>query len=186
MSDGGRVRWRAWGGGGLAVGGVLWVVATFVGIASVTAVGLAASLLAIIGLGFGLVYVSYGSTGTDGAVGGWAFGRAAIVSFAAGYLLLGVTGGVSAFGIAVSELLPLLACALIVVGGPAAAFAVFRAGVVSGIPRWLLFLPAGWGILYVLSIFGLLPIGGVLLPATLGVLFAVTGLGYAIPRPGTR
>jgi len=186
MSDAVRTRWRTWGGGALAAGGLLWLFATFTGLTAITVVALIASLLAILAVGMGLLFVGYGTSGTDGAVGDSAFGRAALSSFSAGYLLLGLSGGASAFGVAITELLPLLAGLLIVVGGPLAAVAVFRAGVVTGIPRWLLFLPAGWGILYAVSIFGLLPIGGVLLPAILGALFAVTGLGYTIPRPGTR
>lgn len=181
-----RFSWRRLGGGGIALGGALWMIASLVAFIAFGTAVLALTYAGVLLVGAGLHFLVTGERGSRGAAGSSTWAWIAVETYAAGYLILGFTALIASIGVGLPEILPILAAVLIVVGGPAAAFGIFFSRVVSGVPRWLMFAPAFWGIVNLLALFGLSPVNGSLLPAVLGALFVITGLAYLIPRPGER
>jgi hypothetical protein len=171
--------WRLFGGGGLIVGGVVWLIAAIVGAAAASPAIVWLYILAFLVLGAALLFVAFGQTGSNGAVGNSVFGKVSLVGYALAWILAGLFALLSALGVLASPgtVVSWIIGILIIAGGLLSAFSVYQQGVARGFAKWALFAPAIWGVLYVLVIQGLLP-GGVWVDVILAVLFALTGLVY--------
>jgi hypothetical protein len=171
--------WRLFGGGGLIVGGVVSLIAAIVGVAAATPVIVWLYILAFLIIGVALLFVAFGQTGSNGAVGNSVLGKVSLIGYALAWILAALFALLSALkvladpGTAVSWIIGVL----IIAGGLLSAFSVFQQGVARGFAKWALFAPAIWGVLYVLVVQGLVP-GGAWVDAILAVLFALTGLAY--------
>jgi hypothetical protein len=174
--------WRLFGGGGLLVGGLLWLIGELVGLAGAGSVGTWLSIIGAILVGIALFLVAFGETGSNGAVGASVFGKIALVVFGLGWVLYGLVALLAAVGVAGPAVLVTIAGVLIVLGGLFSAFAVYQRHVARGAARWILFAPVLWGILFVISALEWVAIDGWWLGGVLALLFAVTGLLYLLNR----
>jgi len=175
--------WRLFGGGGLLVGGLLWLISVVVGLAVPGTI--VATWLAIVGLlivGIALFLVAFGETGSNGAVGASVFGKAALVIFGLGWVLFGLVLLLAVVGTAAPAVITTIAGVLVVVGGILSAYAIWQRGVARGAARWIIVVPVVLGILFVISALGWVAISGWWLPLLLAVAFVVTGLLYLLNR----
>lgn len=151
--DSESANWRLFGGGGLALAGLIGTIGAiveFVAPGPVLAWIFGVFLLLV---GVALLFVAFGQTGSNGAVGNSVFGKVALLVYAAGWIL-GALFVLLGFGLELFEVsAPLLwvFAILIVVGGLLSAVAIFQKGVARGVAKWALFVPAIFGIVYVLS-----------------------------------
>jgi hypothetical protein len=128
--------------------------------------------LVLVAIGFALV--AFGETGSNGAVRKSTFGRAALVAYAFGFLLLAV----DAFA-HLGTTAQTVAAILLIVGGLVSAYVIFQKGVAKGIARWFLFVPAVVGALWAIGFFGVAAIGELSwLGLVLSILLLVTGALY--------
>jgi hypothetical protein len=93
--------WRLFGGGGLVVAGLLWLLGVILEVAGVVAVGGWIVIVALFLLGVALFLVAFGETGSNGAVGASVFGKVVLVAFGLGWILFGV---ISCSGLSASRL----------------------------------------------------------------------------------
>lgn len=142
--------WRLFGGGGLAVGGLLWALHAVLVRAGVLALGPWVYVIALIVLGAALLFVAFGETGSNGAVGNNVLGKIALVIYAAGFVVVAVNAFASLGGVT-----PVLAVNLIINGGLLSAFVIYYEGIAKGIARWALFVPALLGQLWAFGFFAL-------------------------------
>ena len=174
--------WRLFGGGGLLVGGLLWLIASIVALAAPGPIGGWLGVIGTILVGVALFFVAFGETGSNGAVGADLFGKIARVVFGLGWILFGLIAILAAVGVGISSVLAIIAGVLVVLGGLFSAFAIFQRGVARGAARWILFAPVLWGVLYVIVALGWVSLTGWWLGAILAALFAITGLLYLLTR----
>lgn len=162
--------WRLYGGGGLLIGGILWLLSILFG-------GEASGWLLIIAfiiIGVALFIVAFGQTGGNGAVGKSMPGKIALVVYGLGWILLAL---VAMAGL--PEIATTIAGIFLIVGGLIGAWYVYTKRVAKGTAKWILFLPAIWGILWVAgSLLGVTVSPVWLVPVILAVLLAVTGFAY--------
>jgi len=161
--------WRLFGGSALLIAGILWLIAYFVG-----------SLPWLLALAFlilaaGLVIVAFGQTGGNGAVGKYVLGKAALVVYAAGWVLLAIAQLVALPAIAI-----VFAGLFIIVGGLVSAWAVYKKSVAKGAARWILFVPAIVGAIWALAFLAATLALPVWFSLILAILFAVTGALYLL------
>ncbi len=83
--------WRLLGGGGLIVGGILWVLHLVLVQAGVLSLVPWLFAIALLVIAVALAFVAFGETGSNGAVGKDVLGKAALIVYAAGFLLLAAT-----------------------------------------------------------------------------------------------
>jgi hypothetical protein len=171
--------WRLLGGGGLILGGVLSLVATILGSVAPGAIVPWLYIVAFLVLGAALVFVAFGQTGSNGAVGNSIFGKYSLVAYAAGWVLAAVFLLLGQFGVAIASVTSWIIAVLLVVGGILSAIAICQKGVARGAAQWALFAPAIFGIVYVLAVQGIIP-GGLWVDLILAVLFALTGVLYLL------
>lgn len=173
--------WRMFGGGGLLVGGLLWVLAIILGQAGMSAD--VAKWLGIIGLvvaGLGFFLVAWGQTGSNGAVGNSMLGKVGLWAAAIGTLLWAL---LPVFGVAVVGTWGWVVAALIVVGTLLAAIVIMQKGVARGLAKWAMFLVFLLALLFFLG-----TVGGVTALANwvIGLIFAIvvalTGLIYLLNK----
>lgn len=175
--------WRLFGGGGLVVAGLLWLLGVILEVAGVVAVGGWIVIVALFLLGVALFLVAFGETGSNGAVGASVFGKVVLVAFGLGWILFGVISLLGALGIAAPTVLGVIAAVLVVVGGILSTFAIYQRGVARGIAKWVIALPVAWGILWIIHILGWVSwLGAALLAGVLGALYAITGVLYLLNR----
>jgi len=160
--------WRLFGGGGLILGGLLWLIAALIPGTPGWLGGVALIVIAA-----ALVFVAFGQTGSNGAVGASVPGKISLVVFALGWLLLGI----SAF-VALGSAVTLIAAILVVVGGFASAWFIFQRRVAKGAAGWVLFVTAVFGLIYFAPTFGVTFISGSWIVIVLAALYLVTGLLY--------
>ena len=173
--------WRLYGGGGLLVGGLLWLltivlaqggtsggVMTWVGVIG----------LVIVAIGFFLV--GWGQTGSNGAVGDSMLGKVGLWAAAVGTLLWAL---VPAFGGMVDGGLGWVIAILIVVGTLMAAIAIMQKRVARGLAKWAMFL------VFLLALFYFLgTVGGVgslaswVIALIFAIVVALTGLLYLLNK----
>lgn len=142
--------WRLFGGGGLAVGGLLWALHAVLVRAGVLALGPWVFVIALIVLGAALLFVAFGETGSNGAVGNNVLGKIALAIYAAGFVVVAVNAFASLGGVTT-----VLAVILIINGGLLSAFIIFYEGIAKGIARWALIVPALLGQLWAFGFFAL-------------------------------
>lgn len=170
--------WRLFGGGGLLVGGILWLLGTVVGLAAPGPIGGWLSLIGVLIVGIALFFVAFGQTGSNGAVGASIFGKVVLVVFGLGWILYGLMALLAAVGVALPSILVPIAGLFIVVGGVLSAVAIYQRGVAKGAARWAIILPVLVSILFVLVLLGWVALTGWWLAALLAALYALTGLAY--------
>lgn len=128
--------WRLFGGGGLALAGL-------VGLGGLVAREFGASDLyfwlwnaTYVLLAIALLFVAFGQTGSNGAVGASRWGKAVLV-LAAVAAIVSVILRLTVGGAFIQARLGVLAVLLLL-----SAIAVFSRGVAGGIAKWALFVPA--------------------------------------------
>lgn len=177
--------WRLFGGGGLLLGGLLWVVGVILEAAGVAAVSGWIVIVALFVLGIALFLVAFGETGSNGAVGASVFGKVVLVAFGLGWILFGLISLLGAIGVSAPTVLGTIAAVLVVVGGILSTFAIYQRGVARGIAKWIIALPVAWGILWIIHVLGWVSfLGAAVLAGVLGALYAVTGVLYLLNRRG--
>ncbi|CAN5609194.1 hypothetical protein BH10ACT7_BH10ACT7_26530 [soil metagenome] len=175
--------WRLFGGGGLLVGGLLWLIAVIVGIAAPgNVVATWISIIGVLLVGVALFLVAFGETGSNGAVGASLFGKLVLVAFGLGWVVFGLVWLLAAVGVAAPSVVGLIAGVLVVVGGILSTFAIWQRHVARGAARWIIAVPVILGILFVISALGWVVITGWWLPALVSLGFLVTGLLYLLNR----
>ena len=173
--------WRLFGGGGLLVGGLLWLIGAGVSFAGYGAVSTWVQVIGVLVVGVALFLVAFGQTGSNGAVGASVSGKAALVGFGIGWLVVGLLWALAAGGVAGPAVLRYVAVVLVVVAGILSAVAVYRRGVARGAARWILALPVAWGIVWAVQELGWASfLAAAVVSAVLGALYAVTGLLYLL------
>lgn len=170
--------WRLFGGGGMLLGGLLWLIGVIAG----GGVGLWLVAIGILLVGVAQFFVAFGQTGSNGAVGASLAGKLALVAFGLGWVVFAAGIMFASFSMAFPTALTIIVGVLIVLGGLASAFLIYSRGVARGAARWVLFLPVLWGVLYVISLLGWVAVGGRWIGAVLAALFAITGLLYLLNR----
>lgn len=175
--------WRLFGGGGLLVGGLLWLIGVIVSVAGAGAVGSWLGIIGILVIGIALFLVAFGETGSNGAVGASAFGKVALVAFGLGWILFALIALLAILAISVPSVLAIIAGVLVVVGGVLSAFAIYQRGVARGIAKWIIALPVIWGILWVIHQLGwVAAVPQNILDGVLAGLLAITGVIYLLNR----
>jgi hypothetical protein len=175
--------WRLFGGGGMLVGGLLWLIGVLVGaFAGGGQVALWLTAIGILLVGIAQFFVAFGQTGSNGAVGTSLAGKLALVAFGLGWVLYAASIIFGSFGVAFPSAMHYVIGVLVVLGGLFAAFLVYGRGVARGAARWVLFLPVLWGVLFVIAMLGWIALSGWWLAAVLAALFAITGLLYLLNR----
>lgn len=179
--DNDTANWRKFGGGGLLVGGLLWLLAVILGQAGMA--GDVSKWLGIIGLivvAIGFFLVAWGQTGSNGAVGDSMLGKVGLWAAALGTLLWAL---LPLFGVAIAGTWGWVVAVLVVVGTLLAAIAIMQKGVARGLAQWAMFLVFLLALLYFLGV-----VGGVAALANwvIGLVFAIvvalTGLIYLLNR----
>lgn len=160
--------WRLFGGSALLIAAILWILAAVTGLVWLLA-------LAWIVLAAGLVIVAFGQTGGNGAVGKYTLGRAALVVFAAGWVILAIN-----LLLPVGAVVLAFAAIFVIVGGLVSAWAIYRKSVAKGAARWVMFIPAVLGAIWAASFLS----ATFATPAWIGYLvaaaFGVTGALYLL------
>lgn len=162
--------WRLYGGGGLLLGGILWLLSLLLGAATSPWLLIVAYVI----IGIALFIVAFGQTGGNGAVGKSTPGKVALVVYGIGWLILAL-----ALAIGLPALAVTIAGIFIIVGGLLGAWYIYTKRVAKGTAKWILFLPAIWGILWILgSLLGVTVSPDWLVPVILAILVGLTGLAY--------
>lgn len=166
--------WRRYGGGGLLIGGILWLLSLLLG-------GAAAGWLLIAAfavIGIALFFVAFGRSGDSGAVGKSTVGKIALAVYGIGWIVLALAAIVT-----LPSLTTTIAGILIIVGGLVGAWYVYTKRIAKGTARWILFLPAVWGVLHFAgSLVGVTISPAWLVPVVLAALIALTGFIYLVNR----
>lgn len=171
--------WRLFGGGGLLVAGVLWVVSTLLVQGGMNVPAAWLSVVVFLLLAAAHLFLAFGQTGSNGIVGGLGWGKAALVIAAVGWAVWGVVELLAILGTGSLPTILVIAGALIVLGGFLAAIAIAGRGVAKGIAKWILFVPVLWSAFWLVAALGpLLTIGTWWVELVLGLLYALTGLFY--------
>jgi hypothetical protein len=174
--------WRLFGGGGLLLGGVLWAIGAILGMASP---GAAAGWLSAIGLlvvGIAHLFVAFGETGSNGAVGASGWGKVVLVVAALGWVLLGVVGVIGQVSGSAPDWLSTVGIILALVGGILSAIAIFGRGVAKGIAKWAMFVPVVLAAVFYLLTLGNMVAGYEWLGIVVAVTFLLTGLAYLLNK----
>jgi hypothetical protein len=171
--------WRLFGGGGLIVGAILWALHIVLVQAKVLVLGPWLFVIALLVIAVALVLVGFGETGSNGAVGNYGVGKAALVAFAVGFLLFAVNAAAALNGV-VRDVVGVIAAILLIVGGLVSAYAIYRKGVAKGAARVILFVPAVLAALWAIgaSLVPALSLWGIAL--ALAILLAITGVLYLL------
>ncbi len=176
--DKNTANWRLFGGGGLLVGGILWLLALIVaGSSSDAAMWLTLIGLVIVAIGFFLV--AWGETGSNGAVGGNVLGKVGLWAAALGTLLWALT---PLFGTPVSGL-SLIVAILVVVGTLIAAIVIMQKGVARGLAKWAMFLVFLLALLYFIGLVGaVVALTNSVILIIFAIVVALTGLLYLLNK----
>lgn len=170
--------WRLFGGGGLLVGGLLWALAAILGLAGVGAVAGWLGAIGLLVIGIAHLFVAFGETGSNGAVGASGWGKVVLVVAALGWALLGVNGIIGQVSGSGVDWLSTVGIVLALVGGILSAIAVFGRGVAKGIAKWAMFVPVVIAAVYYLLGLAGMSAGYEWLGIVTAIAFLLTGLAY--------
>lgn len=145
--------WRLFGGGGLAIGGVLAALGILLGLADLGAVQFWLWTIGLLLIGVALLFVAFGQTGSNGAVGALGWGKAVLVIAAAAAILYAVLAILTNFGVALPGILAQVLLIVLVVFLLLSAVAIYGRGVAKGIAKWALFVLVVAGLLLVIDSF---------------------------------
>ncbi len=173
--------WRLFGGGGLLVGGLLWLLAVILGQAGVGAD--VVKWLGIIGLivvAIGFFLVAWGQTGSNGAVGKNMLGKVGLWAAAVGTLLWAL---LPVFGVAVADTWGWVVAALIVVGTLLAAVVIMQNGTARGLAKWAMWAVFLLALLYFLgTIASVSALASWVVGLVFAIVVALTGLIYLLNK----
>lgn len=145
--------WRLFGGGGLALGGLLGTIGVIVGVAGVSDALFWLWTIGVLLVGVALLFVAFGQTGSNGAVGALGWGKAVLVIAAAAAIVYAVLAILSIVGVEIPGILAQVLFIVLVVFLLLSAVAIYGRGVAKGIAKWALFVPVVAGILLVIDSF---------------------------------
>ncbi|MBX3087525.1 MAG: hypothetical protein KF742_03465 [Cryobacterium sp.] len=173
--------WRLFGGGGLLVGGLLWLLAVILGQAGVGAD--VVKWLGVIGLivvAVGFFLVAWGQTGSNGAVGKNMVGKLGLWAAALGTLLWAL---LPVFGVALAGTWGWVVMALIVLGTLVAAVIIMQNGTARGLAKWMMFVIFVLALLYFLgTVAGVTALASWLVGLVFAIFVALTGLIYLLNK----
>ncbi|HRN30178.1 MAG TPA: hypothetical protein PK781_09005 [Terrimesophilobacter sp.] len=174
--------WRLYGGGGLLVGGLLWLVGVILsGVAGMPDVGRWVTVIGVVVVAIGLFLVAWGQTGSNGAVGNNMMGKVGLWAAAIGFLAWGLLPVFEVGG----DWLGWLVLVLVGLGSLIAAVIIMQKGVARGLAKWMMFAVAIVAIVYFLGAFGVLAMGGdvmMVLAYLFPVVVALTGIVYVLNK----
>lgn len=145
--------WRLFGGGGLALAGVALVIAAIAGAVGAFDAWFWITIIGVLLIGVALFFVAFGQTGSNGAVGASALGKAALVVAGAAAIVYAVLGILNFFAISTPVLLSQIFLIVFVLFLLISAAVIFNRGVAKGIAKWILFVPVVLGIIWVIDAF---------------------------------
>lgn len=173
--------WRIYGGGGLLLGGVLWMLAIILGQAG--SAGDLAKWLGVIGLiivAIGFFILGWGQTGSNGVVGDSALGKVGLWAAALGTLLWAL---LPLFGVALAGGAGWLVAILVVVGTLLAAIAIMQKGIARGLAKWAMFLVFLLALLYFLGVVGgVATLASWVIALIFAIVVALAGLLYVLNK----
>lgn len=176
--------WRLFGGGGLLLGGLLWLVGVVLVVLGV-GIGSWLGILGVLLAGIALFFVAFGETGSNGAVGASVSGKLALVALGLGWILFAFVALLATLTIAAPAVLIATAVTLVVGGGVLAALAIHRRGVARGVARWIIAVPVAWSILWAIQALGWVALlHTAIIDGVLAALYAITGVCYLLNRKG--
>jgi hypothetical protein len=172
--------WRLFGGGGLIVGGVLWLIVALAGVGG--ALGTWLQIIAYIALALAGFALAFGQTGSNGVVGGSVLGKLSFIAFGVGFALLALLPLLGFVGVGLPPVLATVAIVLIAIGAVIGAVVAYQKGVARGIARWIFFVPAVLALVWLFVTLGWVVIGGPILVILLTLTLAVAGVAYLLNR----
>ncbi len=176
--------WRLFGGGGLIVGGLLWLIGQALVLLSVSVVPPFVVAVGILVVAIALFLVAFGETGSNGAVGASVFGKIVLVAFGLGWAVFAILQLTAAIGLSSPAPLKYVAGMLVVGGGILSTFAIYERGVARGAARWVLAVPTLLSVVWVIIEFGWIDVSFSLFDTIAGIVlslaYAVTGLLYLL------
>lgn len=179
--DKNTANWRLFGGGGLLLGGILWLLAIVIGKgagASALTTWLGIIGLLIIAIGFFLV--GWGQTGSNGAVGNNMLGRVGLWAAALGTLLWAL---LPVFEVPVTGTWVWVIAILVVVGTLLAAIAIMQKGVARGLAKWAMFPVFLLALLFFLGLAGgVAALSGWVVTLIFAIVVTLTGLLYLLNK----
>ena len=172
--------WRLFGGGGLILGGVLWLI---LALASLTgALGTWVQIIAFLALAIAGFMLAFGQTGSNGVVGGSVLGKIGFVAFGVGFALLALVPLLGLFGTSLPAALTTVGIVLIALGAVVGAIVAFQKGVARGVARWIFFVPAVLALVWMFVTLGWVALGGNILVILLSLALAIAGVAYLLNR----
>jgi hypothetical protein len=178
--------WRLFGGGGLIVGGLLWLIGQVLALLSVSVVPPFVIAVGILVVAVALFFVAFGETGSNGAVGASLFGKIVLVALGLGWAFFAVLQVTEAIGLSSPSALEFTAGILVIAGGLLSTFAIYERGVARGAARWVLAVPTLFSIVWVILAFGWIPVAFTAFDTIAGIAvslaFVATGLLYLFNR----
>ena len=180
--------WRLFGGGGLIVGGLLWLIGQVLTLvlASVSVVPPFVVAVGILVIAIALFFVAFGETGSNGAVGASLFGKIVLVALGAGWVIFSVLQVTAAIGLSSPVALNYAAGILVIAGGVLSTFAIYERGVARGAARWVLAVPTVISIAWVIIAFGWIDVSFTPIDTIVGLVlslaYAATGVLYLLNR----
>lgn len=174
--------WRLYGGGGLLVGGLLWLVGLILaGVADMSDVGRWVGVIGVVVVAIGFILVAWGQTGSNGAVGNNMVGKVGLWAAALGFLAWQLLPLIEIGG----EWLDWLVLVLVGLGSLIAAVIILQKGVARGLAKWMMFVVAIVAIVFLLGTSGVLEMDASMVDI-LGYIFAaivaLTGLVYVLNK----
>ena len=178
--------WRLFGGGGLIVGGLLWLIGQVLTLAAVSVVPPFVVAVGILVVAVALTFVAFGETGSNGAVGASLFGKIVLVALALGLLAFTVLQVTAAIGLSSPAVLKYAGGILVVGGGVLSTFAIYERGVARGAARWVLAVPTVVSIAWVIIAFGWIDVSwsplDTIISLVLAFAYSATGVLYLLNR----
>ncbi len=171
--------WRLFGGGGLILGGLLWLIVAIIGEGGI---GMWLQIVAFIALAIAGFMLAFGQTGSNGVVGGSVLGKIAFVAFGIGFAILALVPLLALAGVALPAELSIVAIVLIALGAIVGAIVAFQKGVARGIAKWIFFVPAVLALVWLFVTLGWVALGGNILVILLSLALALAGVAYLLNR----
>lgn len=172
--------WRLFGGGGLILGGVLWLIVTIASLAG--ALGTWVQIIAFIALAIAGFMLAFGQTGSNGVVGGSLLGKLGFIAFGIGFALLALGPLLGLAGTTLPPELATVGIVLIAIGAVVGAIVAYQKGVARGIARWIFFVPAVLAVVWLFVTLGWVTLGGNILVILLSLALALGGVAYLLNR----
>lgn len=179
--DNKSANWRLYGGGGLLVGGVLWILSIIL-VQAATSAELGKWLLffGLLVVAVGFFVLAWGQTGSNGVVGGNMLGKVGLWAAAIGFLLWALATIVA--GMATSTLFVIVAL-LIVIGTFMAAIGIMQKGIAKGLGKWAMFLVFLLALLFFLGVVAsVAALTNWVVALIFAIVVALTGLIYLMNR----